>query len=154
MTPASGAPMFTEGERRILSALAEALIPGGDGLPAAPVADVHGKWIDRVFAVRPDLVPAVTGVIDQYGSEPPRLALQRCRAAQPALFDDLTLAVSGAYFMNPRVRKTLGYPGNAPKRRPAYPDESDFYLDDGALLEPVIARGPIYRPTPDSEPRG
>jgi len=43
----------------------------------------------------------------------------------------------------------LGLPGNAPKPKPALPDEADYYFRDG-ILEPVKARGPIYRPTPKS----
>lgn len=147
----SGAPTLSEEQRAILRGLAEVLIPGGAGLPAAGEAGVDGKWIDRVLAARPDLVRPVTEVIEHCGGDDPGREVERCRVGEPALFDNLTLAVSGAYFMNPRVRKALGYPGNAPKRKPAYPDESDFYLGDGALLEPVIVRGPIYRPTPESE---
>ncbi|MCW2739051.1 MAG: hypothetical protein JWN97_3695, partial [Nocardioides sp.] len=40
-----------------------------------------------------------------------------------------------------------GMPGDAPKRNPAFPDESEHYLSDG-ILDPVLQRGPIYRPTP------
>ena len=43
------------------------------------------------------------------------------------------------------VRKAVGYPGQ--KANPPYPDEAEYDLRDG-LLEPVIARGPLYRPTP------
>ncbi|CAB4927787.1 unannotated protein [freshwater metagenome] len=34
-------------------------------------------------------------------------------------------------------------------RQPALPDEADAYLEDG-ILDVVIARGPIYRPTPEA----
>jgi hypothetical protein len=62
--------------------------------------------------------------------------------------------VAGSYLMNPRVRRGLGLPGGAPRPKPALPDESDYYLS-GGILDPVIARGPIYRPTPESvEPEG
>jgi hypothetical protein len=50
------------------------------------------------------------------------------------------------------VRRLLGYPGTAPKRKPAYQDEADFYLDGGQLLAPVLARGTIYRSIPDGAP--
>ncbi|CAB4932052.1 unannotated protein [freshwater metagenome] len=35
-------------------------------------------------------------------------------------------------------------------RQPALPDEADAYLEDG-ILDVVIARGPIYRPTPEAQ---
>jgi hypothetical protein len=130
---------------------ADVLIPGGAGLPSASQADVHGKWIDRVLNARPDLAPDLLALLEQGSGEDPRKELQRCREEMPEVFETFTLAVSGAYFMNPRVRKALGYPGTAPKRKPAYPDEADFYLDGGALVEPVVARGPIYRSTPAGE---
>ena len=138
-------------QRAALGALADVLIPGGDGLPSASQADVPGKWIDRVLSARPDLAPEVVALLEQRREDDPGRQLQRWRAESPALFDTLTVVVSGAYFMNPRVRRSLGYAGNAPKRKPAYPDEADFYLDGGALLEPVLGRGPIYRSTPNAE---
>ena len=48
--------------------------------------------------------------------------------------------MAGGYFLSPDVRERLGYPGQKAKRL-----ENDF---DGALLQPVIDRGPIFRPTP------
>jgi hypothetical protein len=110
---------------------------------------VHGKWIDRVLRVRPDLTPHVAAVLASAGE--PRMELVRWQAENPEVFESFTLAVAGGYLMNPRVRKLLGYPGNAPKRKLAYPDEADFYLDGGTLLEPVMARAPIYRPTPGGQ---
>jgi hypothetical protein len=41
------------------------------------------------------------------------------------------------------VRKAINYHGQTPQPIPTEPD----YLEDG-LLESVIGRGPIYRPTP------
>jgi hypothetical protein len=51
--------------------------------------------------------------------------------------------VPGAYFLNPDVRRAIGYEGQTGRAIDPHPD----YLDDG-LLDAVIARGPIYRPTP------
>ncbi|MDQ1462244.1 MAG: hypothetical protein QOI08_3728 [Actinomycetota bacterium] len=138
---------LTEEQRTTLAALADALIPGGAGLPSAVEADVHGKWVDRVLAVRTDLVDRLSQALSDDGV--PREALERWRVSEPDVFDAITFVVSSAYFLNPRVRRLLGYPGRAPMRNPALPDESDFYLE-GGILDPVIARGAIYRPTPDA----
>jgi len=51
--------------------------------------------------------------------------------------------VTAAYFMNPDVRKAVGYTGQGPSPL----DPRVDYMEDG-LLESVIKRGPIYRPTP------
>jgi hypothetical protein len=37
-------------------------------------------------------------------------------------------------------------PGTSPKANPALIEEAEFDLEDG-ILDPVIARGAIYRPT-------
>jgi hypothetical protein len=138
--------LLEDSEREALRAFADALIPGGAGLPSASEADVHGKWIDRTLRARPDLAEFVAAVL-RLGGEP-EAELDRLRRQDAATFDGFTLAVSASYFMNPRVRRLLGYPGNAPKRKLAYPDEADYFLDGGKLLQPVVDRGPIYRPTP------
>jgi hypothetical protein len=145
MTAADLKPTLDDAQRSRLAAFADALIPGGAGLPSASAAKVHQKWIDRVLAARPDLGELVLQVIA--GETEPRAELEQLRQLDPDRFERFTFAVSGAYFINPRVRKLLGYPGSAPKKKPAYPDEAEHYLEDG-ILDPVIARGPIYRPTP------
>ncbi len=139
-TPGAGA--LTTVQRARLAALADELIPGGSGLPAASAAGVHEAWIDRTLASRPDLADAVIAVIS--GAEPPGAELPLRRRTDRRTFEDFALAVSGAYFMNPQVRALLGYPAPAPRREPIYPEETEYYLEDG-ILNPVIDRGEIYR---------
>jgi hypothetical protein len=138
-------PALDDAARSRLAEFADKLIAGGAGLPAASGADVQGKWIDRALAARPDLVETVQSVLARSGDA--GTELERLRTEEPAVFDRFTYVIAGAYLMNPRVRRLLGLPGGAPKPKPAYPDESDHYLRDG-ILDPVIERGPIYRPTP------
>ena len=61
----------------------------------------------------------------------------------PAGFSILAELVAGAYFMNAQVRARLDYHGQGPRPMDPHPD----YLDHG-LLQAVIDRGPVYRPTP------
>jgi hypothetical protein len=133
-------------DRDRLAQLADQLITGGHGLPSASEAGVHTTWIDRTLAVRPDLTDVVLHVIGLHGE--PATALEQLRKAQPATFDSFAHTISGSYLMSPRIRKLLGLPGDAPKPQPAFPDESDHYLDDD-ILKPVLDRGSIYRPTPN-----
>jgi hypothetical protein len=143
----SNLPMnfLTDSQRARLAVFADLMISGGSGMPSASEIDVQGKWIDRVFSVREDLISVVLEVIEQIGE--PKKILAAIRVTKPNLFSEFGYTVAGAYFLHPKVRKELGYPGRLPVSRPALVDEAESYLEDG-ILDPVIARGPIYRPTP------
>lgn len=142
-----GSAPLTAEQRSRLAELADALIAGGAGLPSASEAEVHSVWIDRVFAARRDMEAAVRRVLELPGDAGPVVA--GLRSSDPELFSLFAFAVAGAWLINPRVRRELGYPGPVPMRQPALPDEADAYLEDG-ILDVVIARGPIYRPTPEA----
>jgi hypothetical protein len=145
---ANARPVVLSGEHRTrLGALGDALIPGGAGLPSASEAAVHSNWVDRVLEIRPDMADSLVATLSEQGE--PRIVLERLRTADARAYGILTFVVSGAYFMNPRVRKLLGYPGRAPARHAAAPGEFEHYVE-GEILEPVRKRGSIYRPTPDS----
>lgn len=145
MTAAEASVGLMVEQRARLAGLADELIVGGAGMPSASEAEVHGVWIDRALAVRPDLVALLREVLAAPGS--PREALERLRQQSRPQFDAFAFVVAGAYLINPRVRRLLGYPGPVPVRNPAFPDEAESYLEDG-ILDPVVRRGPIYRPTP------
>jgi hypothetical protein len=121
------------------------MVPGGEGLPSASEANVHGKWIDRALAARPDLTAPIRAALALEGE--PAVALARLRENDEGTFESFGYVVAASYLMHPRVRKLLGYPSNVPKPKPAYPDEAAAYLDDG-ILDPVVARGPAFRPIP------
>lgn len=141
-------PGLDQASRARLAEFADLLISGGAGMPTGSEAGVQGKWIDRTLAARPDLVESVESVLARPGD--PKAELAVLRQEDPRLFERFAYAIAGSYLMNPRVRRLLGLPGNAPKPKPAYPDESDHYLE-GGILDPVIQRGAIYRPTPTAE---
>jgi hypothetical protein len=46
---------FNPQERTLLAALADVLIPAGNGMPSASQAGVADLWLDAVLAARPDL---------------------------------------------------------------------------------------------------
>jgi hypothetical protein len=130
-------------QRALLSALADVLIPAGAGLPSASQADVAGHWLNAVLAARPDLENALKTVLDKVRHRGPHHAVADLRASDPAAFEVLAEIVPGAYFMNPDVQRAIGYAGQSSRPMDPRPD----YLEDD-LLDSVIRRGPIYRPTP------
>jgi hypothetical protein len=148
MTIVDGPNQIGAIDRPRLALFADVLIAGGAGLPPASGVDPDGAWIDRVFAVREDLVAIVADVVAIEGD--PQTVLDALKLQDPLAFDSFTFAISGAYLINPRIRKLLGFPGAIPEANPAYPDEAESYLEDG-ILDDVIQRGPIYRPTPTRE---
>ena len=131
-------------DRDVLARLADLLIPKGTGIPSASEADAVGHWLDQVLAARPDLENGLTDLLTKARGRDAREAIADLQANDASAFDVLTELVSGAYFMNPDVQRAIGYDGQGPRPIDPRPD----FMEDG-LLESVIQRGPIYRPTPD-----
>jgi hypothetical protein len=134
---------LNQSERELLAGLADVLIPASAELPSASEAGVADQGLDAVLTARPDLLGALKELLRQVEGQAPATAVASLRSGDSALFGFLGEIVAGAYFLNPRVRQAIGYHGQTRQPIPAEPD----YLEDG-LLESVIARGPIYRPTP------
>jgi hypothetical protein len=138
-------PHFDAEARGRLAALADALIPAGDGMPSASEAGVAGEWLDAIVAAEPGFAPALAAVLDAADVADPAGELRRIETTDPAGWGTLTTVVAGAYFLNPEIAAKVGYPG-----RRAIPVDADLepdWLQDG-LLDSVKSRGPIYRPTP------
>jgi hypothetical protein len=129
--------------RQTLTALADLLIPGNERMPSASQAAVGEKWIDHALAARPDWAQAFVALLKNARDKEYRIVLADLQALHPASFIMLTELVAGAYFLNPEVRKVVGYPGQQ-----AIPiaEEPEEQLQE--LIEPVIRRGPIYRSCP------
>ncbi|MDA0180612.1 hypothetical protein OJ997_09945 [Solirubrobacter phytolaccae] len=135
---------LTDAQRAQLGALADQLIPAGGGMPSASEAGVAGRYLDEVLTSLPDLkAPLETALAAVDGLEP-EAALAVLRD-DPAAWGVLTAVVPAGYFMNPAIREAIGYPGL--ERRPIDATAAPDYLADG-LLDSVVARGPVYRPTP------
>jgi len=137
---------FKSEELTLFGKLADVLIPAGDDLPSATAAGVAKEGLEQVLAVRPDLAAGLKKVLACSDNPPPSEAVARLKSSDPSGFGVLTELVAGAYFLNPLVRAVLGYEGQIAVPIDPRPD----YLDDG-LLQSVIDRGPIYRPTPGQE---
>jgi hypothetical protein len=134
---------FSAEDRQRFAALADVLIPADDRMPSASQADVAGQWLDAVLAARPDLIEPLKSLLDKFGFYQPQEFIDQLRNTDRAALDLLLEIVPNAYFMNPAVQQALGYAGQGPRSM----DPRADYMEDG-LLESVIRRGPIYRPTP------
>lgn len=128
-------------DRETLAALADVIIPAADGMPSAGEAGATGSLLDEVLRVRGDLEEPLATLTKTAAGKDPAAEVARLQADEPELFEALTTAIAGGYFMSEDVCERLGYPGQQ-----ALELEDDH---DPALLAPVIERGPIYRPTPE-----
>ena len=118
---------------RHLDALADQLIPAEDGMPSASEAGATGRWLDAVLAARPDLRAPLEAL---EGEE----TIAGLPERDPAGWTALTSAIVAAYYFNPDVCERIGYQGQR-----ALPLGAP---DHEGLLDSVVARGPVYRPTP------
>ena len=136
---------FDAGRRAILAAVADVLIPKGDGMPSASEAGVAARWLDEVLRLRPDFGPPLATVLDNMKGVDPAASVARVRKDDPAGFGVLAEVVAGGYFLSPEVRSAIGYPGQ--QSVPIEHEQPPDYEQDG-LIASVIARGRVYRPTP------
>jgi choline dehydrogenase-like flavoprotein len=135
-------------QRQTLRALGDVLIPAAGELPSWSAADPNDKWLEKALAARPDLLPVLAELLDSATGRDPGSEARRLHTDEPEAFRALASIVSGSYYMNLKVRKRIGFPGQG--KRPPFPDEAEYDLRDG-LLDPVIERGPV-RPPPPPEP--
>jgi len=139
---------FDPDQRAALAALADVLIPAGDGFPSASQAGVAAEGLDQVMSFQPDIAAGLMNALEKAKAHAPAAVLADWQKNDPATFGVLAEFVAGAYFLNPLFRARLGYMGQGPHPIDPHPD----YLDDG-LLKSVLSRGPVYRPTPGTERR-
>jgi hypothetical protein len=133
---------LSDDQRATLAVLADALVPGDGDMPSASAAGVAERWVDRALQSRPDLAGILTETLEAGHGADPGAYLAHLEHAEPDRLEALKLIVAGSYFMSPRTRKRIGYPGQI--RYPIIPGEDEFY-DVDALLTDVRARGFAYR---------
>jgi hypothetical protein len=142
--------IFDENSRARFLAIADVLIPEAEGMPSATQAGVGGEVLDRALALRNDLQQNAMRGLNAVAGEAPAAAAHALYESDQAAFQAIGLLAAACYFMVPRVRELVGYPGQ--ERRTYDADATPEYVKNGAL-QTVIDRGPIYRPTPGLEAR-
>jgi hypothetical protein len=126
-----------------LRRFADVLIPAGDGMPAASEVGVADRQLDRVLAARPDLAQPLARAVAAVDADDHEGSLERLRTADLAAHDALLLIVAGGYYTDADVRRRIGYDGQRPVE--VRPEIIPNYVEEG-LIDPLLARGPIYRP--------
>lgn len=135
------AAALTDADRERLAAFADLLIPHDDRMPSGSAAGAHSTGLDRVLEVRPDLLAIVVEGLNRL-PDPLPASLSWVEPDTFAALRPVADALTSAYFIDPEVARLVGY-----RTRSIIPIRFDEDLDD--LVTHVVARGPIYRPTPE-----
>lgn len=132
-------------DRETFAAIADILIPDAEGMPAASAVGVHEEVLDRILGLRPDLTEAFGRGIAFARGKDAKAAAEALNQEDAQALTAIGLIASAGYYMAPRVRDLIGYPGQ--ERRPFDANAVPEYVANG-MLKVVQDRGPIYKPTP------
>jgi hypothetical protein len=132
--------------RDTFAKIADILIPNAEGMPSASEMNVHGEMLDHVLSLRPDLRENFLRGLTAAAGKDAYEAANNLNRTDGAALTAIGLVASAGYYMTPRVRELIGYPGQQ-SRPEADPDAVPEYVSNG-MLQQVIDRGPIFRPTP------
>ena len=125
--------------------IADALIPDGTAGPRPSLIPDYPLLLSRALAARRDAFDEILALASELSGSSERYLKAKLRelgTAGDASFGDLSAVIAGAYLMASAVRERIGYPGQA-QRTPPF-DQAASEIESG-ILDPVIARGPIYR---------
>jgi hypothetical protein len=132
--------------RDLLRAFADVLIPAAHDMPAASEVGVADRQLDVVLSARPDLAGPLARALQVVDPADYEASLARLHDEDRAAHEALLLAVVGGYYIDRDVRRRLGYDGQVPVE--VRPEIIPNYVEEG-LMEPLLARGPIYRQVPE-----
>lgn len=135
-------PSIREGICKIL----DVVLPGTNVLPSGREVDAQDGLLDRVLIADDSLTEIVT-VAGNKATGESSFSLSNLQDLFGEETERLIFALHAAYYMSPKTRASLNYPGQ--QRFPiseATPDQ----ICSEELIEPVLSRGPIYVPTPET----
>jgi len=125
--------------------MAEWFMPPAEGLPTTAEADPGERVLHLVLDQLQPVLPDITAALDAAAGLDTAAYLELLEREQPAVFDRLRVLFIGRYLTCRTVWELLGYMGRRPV--PVLEGEAEKDLE-GGLLDPVISRGKICRPTP------
>lgn len=133
---------LTDVERETLATVADTLVPGRDGAPAASAEP--GFWDNLVVALdaRADAFDDITSALASLGSRPTEEMWDELKTLDrnaPATFQALSTVITGAWLLTPGTRERIGYDG--PQSDRAGIEEAADDITSG-ILDPVIERQP------------
>lgn len=129
-----------------LARLADVMLPAAHGMPSASEVAAIDSYLAQVLAWRDDLCEPLGRALGFF--DPETFSVERLGAyhsTDPEAYVALTTVVAACYYLCPGVRKRIGYPGQVAKTYD--PFAYTAWVAEG-LLDPVVARGPIYREAP------
>lgn len=148
--PITRAIELDDAECRTLRVLVGAMIPASTdyGVPGADddhifadiVASV-GRDLPAVRAALAELDRTAGGSLAQASPQVQAEAIAAFRERQPSLVPPLVALTTRCYYRDDRVMQAIGM-----EVRPPYPKGFQVEQGDWSMLDPVRARGPIWRP--------
>lgn len=129
-----------------LATLADVMLPAAHGMPSAGDVAAIDSHLERVLTWRDDLREPLGRALAAL--EPETFTLEVLAAyhgTDGEAYVALTTVVAACYYLCPPVRERIGYPGQVAKTYDPYAYTA--WVAEG-LLDPVMARGPIYRESP------
>ncbi|MER8830676.1 hypothetical protein NKH73_07550 [Mesorhizobium sp. M0938] len=125
-------------------ALADFLIPAHGKMPKFSDVCTYAD-VEKSLDFRIDLKEGFARAIATDPSTGAEAHLEKINRQDGEAFSAITTIAIATYYMNPRVRELIGYPG---QENVQYDSKAtQIYLTNGSLGH-VIARGRKYRPTP------
>ncbi|MCV3210798.1 hypothetical protein OHD62_21895 [Mesorhizobium sp. YC-39] len=125
-------------------ALADFLIPAHGEMPKFSDVCTYAD-VEKSLDFRIDLKEGFARAIATDASTGVEAHLEKINKQDGEAFSAITTVVIATYYMNPRVRALIGYPG---QENVQYDSKAtQIYLTNGSLGH-VVARGRKYRPTP------
>ena len=125
-------------------ALADFLIPTHGKMPK--FSDVCGYAdVEKSLDFRIDLKPGFARGIAVDPANGAEARLESLNKEDGEAFSAITTIAIATYYMSPRVRELIGYPGQ--ENVPYDSKATQTYRTDGSLGQ-VVARGRKYRPSP------
>lgn len=128
--------------RSVFQRLADVLIAEGHGKPPASAVGIGRDLLDRTLAVLPSFSGPLTDILEEAKDQNPETFTRLLHSSRPTDFRVLATVTMGAYYLSPKVRKLISYPGQAPA--PLSIADTPDYLTNG-MLERVYERHPGYR---------